>query len=86
MASDLSERVEKSRRKAVAAGRKRLTGVLSKEGSERFFRLRANHRSDTALIEAALAALESGAVDEATVLRSVADQIERLSRIRKAQT
>lgn len=56
--NDNTERVTKSRRKAQEEGRRRLSAILSKEGSERFDRLRADHRSEAALIEAALNALE----------------------------
>lgn len=72
------ERVTKSRRQAVAAGRKRLSAILSAEGSELYARLKERHGSEAALIEAALKALEgSNELTDAELISTLKQRLER---------
>lgn len=57
--SKRSETVTKSRQKAAAAGRKRLSAMLSEEGSRLYRELAPRFESERDLVESALAALES---------------------------
>jgi len=71
------ERVTKSRRQAIAQGRKRLSAILSAEGSERYARLKDAHGSEAALIEAALKALEgSNELTNADLLATLAARLK----------
>lgn len=58
MSTARSEAVTKSRQRALAEGRRRLTTLLSAEGSATYDRLKERFGSERELIEAALSALE----------------------------
>ncbi len=57
MATPRTQAVTKSRQKAAAEGRKRLTTMLSAEGSALYARLIERYPSEREMIEAALVAL-----------------------------
>ncbi len=60
MTTPRTQAVTKSRQKAAAEGRKRLTTMLSAEGSALYARLADRYGSERELIEAALSALVDG--------------------------